>query len=232
MYIIGRMSVNAIAFSPPPLSLSMIQRHDLWFVSVFHDHPSSSGSAAAPPVVNHSESLSLISINRSSVALVSASPQPPSLPPPPPPTPGAQPTGYQFRSAASSAYLLFNKLTTFSRAMSKRAPQWAPLLLHYSPAPYKCHAADSEAKSGRRTKKNIFPAPLFWVFFRCFGDFQGFDRSVGLMSVYPTRVHLLSLEVISEQFARNCAYGCACCLFMVSVVKISSLKHLMEILCL
>lgn len=131
MYIIGRMSVNAIAFSPPPLSLSMIQRHDLWFVSVFHDHPSSSGSAAAPPVVNHSESLSLISINRSSVALVSASPQTsssPSLPPsrPPPPTPGAQPTGYQFRSAASSAYLLFNKLTTFSHAMSKRAPQSAP----------------------------------------------------------------------------------------------------------
>lgn len=122
MYIIGRMSVNAIAFSPPPLSLSMIQRHDLWFVSVSHDHPSSSGSAAAPPVVNHSESLSLISINRSSVALVSASPQPPL----PPPTPGAQPTGYQFRSAASSAYLLFNKLTTFSPAMSKRAPQWAP----------------------------------------------------------------------------------------------------------
>lgn len=73
MYIIGRMNVNAIAFSPPPLSLSMIQRHDLWFVSVFQDHPSSAGSAAAPPVVNHSESLSLISINRSSVALVSAS---------------------------------------------------------------------------------------------------------------------------------------------------------------
>ncbi|MEQ2230283.1 hypothetical protein ILYODFUR_027623 [Ilyodon furcidens] len=73
MYIIGRMNVNAIAFSPPPLSLSMIQRHDLWFVSVFQDHPSSADSAAAPPVVNHSESLSLISISRSSVALVSAS---------------------------------------------------------------------------------------------------------------------------------------------------------------
>lgn len=122
MYIIGRMSVNAVAFPPPPLSLSMIQRHDLWFVSVFHHHPSSSGSAAAPPVVNHSESLSLISINRSSVALVSASP-------PPPPTAGAQPTGYQFRSVAPSAYLLLNELTTFSRATSKAAPAPPPPLL-------------------------------------------------------------------------------------------------------
>lgn len=132
MYIIGRMNVNAITFSPPPLSLSMIQRHDLWFVSVFQDHPSSAGSAAAPPVVNHSESLSLISINRSSVALVSASLQPPFLSPsppaPPPTTPGAQPTGYQFHSAASSAYLLFNKLTIFSHAMSKTA-------LHPHPTP-------------------------------------------------------------------------------------------------
>lgn len=99
MYIIGRMNVNAIAFSPPPLSLSMIQRHDLWFVSVFQDHPSSAGSAAAPPVVNHSESLSLISINRSSVALVSASLNLLFFPPPFP-TPfssplGAQPTATQ-----------------------------------------------------------------------------------------------------------------------------------------
>lgn len=139
MYIIGRMNVNAIAFSPPPLSLSMIQRHDLWFVSVFQDHPSSAGSAAAPPVVNHSESLSLISINRSSVALVSASLNllflPPSrlllllLPL------GAQPTatqGYQFRSAASSAYLLFNKLTTFSPAMNKKG---SALVLQSAPTP-------------------------------------------------------------------------------------------------
>ena len=166
------MNVNAIAFSPPPLSLSMIQRHDLWFVSVFQDHPSSAGSAAAPPVVNHSESLSLISINRSSVALVPASPQPPVfflffhsspllLPPPPPPPPPRHITyshaGYQFRSAASSAYLLFNKLTTFSHALSKRARHSScsrhPLLLHYSGAPYKCHAADLEAKPGHGTEK-------------------------------------------------------------------------------
>ena len=112
MYIIGRMNVNAIASSPPPLSLSMIQRHDLWFVSVFQDHPSSSGSAAAPPVVNHSESLSLITINPSSVALVcgflnlsffSLLPL------------NAQPTATQGISSVSlprpSAYLLFNKLT-------------------------------------------------------------------------------------------------------------------------
>lgn len=154
MYIIGRMNVNAIAFSPPPLSLSMIQRHDLWFVSVFQDHPSSAGSAAAPPVVNHSESLSLISINRSSVALVPASPQPPvfflffPLPffSPPPRHITCSHAGYPFRSAASSAYLLFNKLTTFSHAMSKRALHSScsrhPLLLHYSWIPYKCHAAD------------------------------------------------------------------------------------------
>lgn len=156
MYIIGRMNVNAIAFSPPPLSLSMIQRHDLWFVSVFQDHPSSAGSAAAPPVVNHSESLSLISINRSSVALVSASLNllfsPPAHPPPPPLSPPPRCTtyshaGYQFRSAASSAYLLFNKLTTFSHAMNKKALHSSCsrhlLLLHYSWTPYKCHAADS-----------------------------------------------------------------------------------------
>lgn len=167
MYIIGRMNVNAIAFSPPPLSLSMIQRHDLWFVSVFQDHPSSAGSAAAPPVVNHSESLSLISINRSSVALVSASLNLPFFfffsPPPPhhhhptnPPLPPLSPpprcttyshAGYQFRSAASSAYLLFNKLTTFSHAMNKKALRSSCsrhlLLLHYSWTPYKCHAADS-----------------------------------------------------------------------------------------
>lgn len=122
MYIIGRMNVNAIAFSLPPLSLSMIQRHDLWFVSVFQDHPSSAGSAAAPPVVNHSESLSLISINRSSVALVSASLNLffflPLLPHPPPRCTTYSHAGYQFRSAASSAYLLFNKLTTFSHAMN------------------------------------------------------------------------------------------------------------------
>ena len=165
MYIIGRMNVNAIAFSPPPLSLSMIQRHDLWFVSVFQDHPSSAGSAAAPPVVNHSESLSLISINRSSVALVSASlnlpffffsPPPPTTttpnpppppPPPPPPGPTSRHAGDPFPSAASSAYLLFNKLTTFSHAMNKKALHSSCsrhlLLLHYSWTPYKCHAADS-----------------------------------------------------------------------------------------
>lgn len=142
MYIIGRMNVNAIAFSPPPLSLSMIQRHDLWFVSVFQDHPSSAGSAAAPPVVNHSESLSLISINRSSVALVSASLNllffSPHFPPffPPPRCTTYSHAGYQFRSAASSAYLLFNKLTTFSHAMNKKALHSScsrhQLLLHYS----------------------------------------------------------------------------------------------------
>lgn len=133
MYIIGRMNVNAIAFSPPPLSLSMIQRHDLWFVSVFQDHPSSAGSAAAPPVVNHSESLSLISINRSSVALVSASlnllfflyPFSHSFLLPPRCTTYSH-AGYQFRAAASSAYLLFNKLTTFSHAMNKKALQSPP----------------------------------------------------------------------------------------------------------
>lgn len=119
MYIIGRMNVNAIAFSPPPLSLSMIQRHDLWFVSVFQDHPSSAGSAAAPPVVNHSESLSLISINRSSVAPVSSSSSYPS----PPRCTTYSHAGFQFRSAASSAYLLFNKLTTFSRAANKTGPR-------------------------------------------------------------------------------------------------------------
>lgn len=156
MYIIGRMSVNAVAFSPPPLSLSMIQRHDLWFVSVFHHHPSSSGSAAAPPVVNHSESLSLISIKRSSVALVSAS-----LPPhPPSTTAGAQPTGYQFRSAAPSAYLLFDELTTFPRAMS-RAPTPPPPLL---PSAFKCHAPDSWATSACSTKKTF----VFGSAFSCF----------------------------------------------------------------
>lgn len=161
------MNVNAIAFSPPPLSLSMIQRHDLWFVSVFQDHPSSAGSAAAPPVVNHSESLSLISINRSSVALVSASLNLPfffflfSTPPPPPPphqpsspTPLSSPSVHNLQPrrvsvpfAASSAYLLFNKLTTFSHAMNKKALRSSCsrhlLLLHYSWTPYKCHAADS-----------------------------------------------------------------------------------------
>src|SRR4029434_5064528 len=76
MYIIGRMNVNAIAFSLPPLSLSMTQRHDLWLVSVFQAHPSRAGCAVRAPVVNHSESLSLISISRSSVAPVPASPQP------------------------------------------------------------------------------------------------------------------------------------------------------------
>lgn len=122
MYIIGRMNVNAIASSPPPLSLSMIQRHDLWFVSVFQDHPSSSGSAGAPPVVNHPESLSLISIN---VPLLLWSP------------PSSQPFFFSFHPSFSflppslflsskatatrgigsvplprpSAYLLFNKLT-------------------------------------------------------------------------------------------------------------------------
>lgn len=117
MYIIGRMNVNAIASPPSPLSLSMIQRHDLWFVSVFQDHPSSSGSAAAPPVVNHSESLSLITINPSSVALVcgflnlffSLLPSLLFLPL------NAQPTATQGISSVSlprpSAYLLFNKLT-------------------------------------------------------------------------------------------------------------------------
>lgn len=172
------MNVNAIAFSPPPLSLSMIQRHDLWFVSVFQDHPSSAGSAAAPPVVNHSESLSLISINRSSVALWSPPPStsllffilslfcsfalsvslslflvsPPlslalsfslshfsCLPPllflPPPRCTTYCHAGYRFRAAASSAYLLFNKLTTCSRAMNKKV--WALIVVlavgYYTP---------------------------------------------------------------------------------------------------
>lgn len=168
MYIIGRMNVNAIAFSPPPLSLSMIQRHDLWFVSVFQDHPSSAGSAAAPPVVNHSESLSLISINRSSVALVSAS-----LPPPPPasrlhplhtPSSPRCPTyshaGYQFRSAASSAYLLFNKLTTFPpHAMNKKAVHSSSIVAEHLTnvtAP-----ADAEGKRGCGAQRNVLVALTF-----------------------------------------------------------------------
>jgi len=63
MYIIGRMNVNASAFSFSPLSLSMIQRHDLWLVSVFQDHPSSAGFTTGLEVVNHAERLSLISFN-------------------------------------------------------------------------------------------------------------------------------------------------------------------------
>lgn len=63
MYIIGRMNVNASAFSFAPLSLSMIQRHDLWLVSVFQDHPSSAGFTTGLEVVNHAERLSLISFN-------------------------------------------------------------------------------------------------------------------------------------------------------------------------
>lgn len=63
MYIIGRVNVNATAFSFSPLSLSVIQRHDLWFVSDFQHHPSSPGFTTGLHVVNHAEGLSLIPLN-------------------------------------------------------------------------------------------------------------------------------------------------------------------------
>lgn len=63
MYIIGRVNVNATAFPFSPLSLSVIQRHDLWLVSDFQDHPSSPGFTTGLHVVNHAEGLSLIPLN-------------------------------------------------------------------------------------------------------------------------------------------------------------------------
>lgn len=63
MYIIGRVNVNATAFSFSPLSLSVIQRHDLWLVSDFQHHPSSPGFTTGLRVVNHAEGLSLIPLN-------------------------------------------------------------------------------------------------------------------------------------------------------------------------
>lgn len=73
MYIIGRVNVNATAFSFSPLSLSVIQRHDLWLVSDFQHHPSSAGFTTGLRIVNHAEGLSLIPLNplgmRSRVAL-------------------------------------------------------------------------------------------------------------------------------------------------------------------
>lgn len=55
MYIIGRVNVNATAFSFSPLSLSVIQRHDLWLVSDFRRHPSSPGFTTGLRAVNHAE---------------------------------------------------------------------------------------------------------------------------------------------------------------------------------
>lgn len=63
MYIIGRVNVSATAFPLSPLSLSVIQRHDLWFVSDFQHHPSSPGFTTGLRVVNHAEGLSLIPLN-------------------------------------------------------------------------------------------------------------------------------------------------------------------------
>lgn len=63
MYIIGRVNVNATAFSFSPLSLSVIQRHDLWLVSDFQHHPSSPGFTAGLHVVNHAGGLSLTLLN-------------------------------------------------------------------------------------------------------------------------------------------------------------------------
>ena len=63
MYIIGRVNVNATAFSFSPLSLSVIQRHDLWLVSDFQHHPSSPGFTTGLHVVNHAERLSLTLLN-------------------------------------------------------------------------------------------------------------------------------------------------------------------------
>ncbi|KAL1250425.1 hypothetical protein QQF64_021430 [Cirrhinus molitorella] len=93
----------------------------------------STGLRRRPPVVNHSESLSLISINRSSVALVPASltsslslslsislALSPRLPPPA----GAQPSvtrGFAFHIAAFPSPLFFHKLTTFRRAAEEGA---------------------------------------------------------------------------------------------------------------
>lgn len=91
----------------------------------------STGLRRRPPVVNHSESLSLISINRSSVALVPASLTSSlslsvslSLSPHLPPPAGAQPPvtwGYVFHLAASPSPLFFHKLTTFRRALEEGA---------------------------------------------------------------------------------------------------------------
>lgn len=65
MYIIGRVNVNASAFSFSPLSLSVIQRHDLWLLSDFQSHPSSPGFTRGLHAVNHAEGLSFIPLNPS-----------------------------------------------------------------------------------------------------------------------------------------------------------------------
>lgn len=65
MYIIGRVNVNATAFPFSPLSLSVIQRHDLWLVSDFQHHPSSPGFTTGLHTVNHAEVLSFIPLNPS-----------------------------------------------------------------------------------------------------------------------------------------------------------------------
>lgn len=67
MYIIGRVNVNATAFSLSPLSLSVIQRHDLWLVSDFRSHPSTPGFTTGLHAVNHAEGLSFIPLNPSRV---------------------------------------------------------------------------------------------------------------------------------------------------------------------
>lgn len=63
MYIIGRVNVSATAFPFSPLSLSVIQRHDLWLVSAFQRHPSSPGLSTGLRAVNHAEGLSLTLLN-------------------------------------------------------------------------------------------------------------------------------------------------------------------------
>lgn len=63
MHIIGKMDVNAMRLPAPPLSLSMIQRHDLWALADFWDHPSRSRFTMGLQVVNHTEGLSVTAVN-------------------------------------------------------------------------------------------------------------------------------------------------------------------------
>lgn len=79
MHIIGKMDVNAMRLPAPPLSLSMIQRHDLWALADFWDHPSRSRFTMGLQVVNHTEGLSVTAVN----PFPSRDLQP--LPPPAPP---------------------------------------------------------------------------------------------------------------------------------------------------